>query len=148
MNGRGHSPGMVSSEKANGLAAPGRDSVIRTAFTPVRGTLARRVMAPSAPVVTDAWCRVASLAAFRNRRSTRVLLGSSNPVTCRVPQLTRARSAWRWSGWAAAGPAPSSPSTMTAPATAETLSQRICIPSDGIRYRLRNRWRTTSSMSR
>ena len=104
---------------------------MRTVFTPVSGTLARSVMAPSASVVTDAWCRVASLAAFWNRRSSSVPAGSSNPVACRVPQLTRARSAWRWSGWAAAGLA-SSPSSSTAPATGETLSQRICVPSGGI----------------
>ena len=70
---------MVSSEKTNGLAAPGRESVMRTAFTPVSGTLARSVMAPSASVVTDAWCRVASLAAFWNRRSSLVLGGQLEP---------------------------------------------------------------------
>jgi hypothetical protein len=62
------------------------------------------------------------LAAFSNLRSSLVLFGQLEPGGLQGPQLTRERSAWRWSGWAAAGPAPSSPSSSTAPATGENLA--------------------------
>ena len=129
VNGSGHSPGMVISENANGLA-PGLATVMRTVRTPVRSTLALKVMEPSALVVRVVFSRVASLAALTKAASSLVCLGSSYPVAWRVPQLTRARSRWRWSGWATAGPAPSRPRSSTAPATGETLSQRMCLPSD------------------
>src|SRR5215203_111148 len=132
VNGSGQGPARVSSENANGLAAPGRPTSMRTVLTPVRGTLALTAMDPSASVVMATLCSRTPLAAFSNRRSSLVCFGSSTPVACRVPQLTRERSAWRWAGWAATGPAPSSASTATTPATGENLSQRICLPSNGV----------------
>src|SRR5215217_575582 len=133
VNGSGHSPEMLSSEKANGLAAPGRASDIRTVRTPWRGTpAALTTRAPSLSVAAVASFRVRPLAASWIRTSRRADSGRWNPVACRVPQPTRVRSRWRWSGWAATGPAPSSPSSSAALATRGNLSLRIIfLPGDG-----------------
>jgi hypothetical protein len=76
---------MVSSEKANGLAAPGRVTVMRTVETPVSGTLALRAMVPSALEVTVALCRVAPLAAFTNRSSSPGARGQLEPAGLQGP---------------------------------------------------------------
>src|SRR5215212_614319 len=126
VNGSGHAPEMLSSEKANGLAAPGWVSDTRTVRTPWRGTPAvLRTRAPSLSVVAVARFRVRPPAPSWTRTSSRADSGRWNPVACTVPQATRVRSRWRWSGWAAAGPAPSSPSKRAALATRGDLSLRI-----------------------
>ena len=67
---------MDISEKANGFS-PGRLTVRRTVRTAVRSTLAVSSRLPSLPVVGVAWWSTLSLAAFRKRRSSLALSGSS-----------------------------------------------------------------------